>query len=382
MEVLMIYFDYAASCPLDKEAAETYIKAATDYFGNSKSLHDIGNKAYNLLEYSRAQLSSVLGIDKDGLYFTSGGSESNFLGIQTLKGSPLKNGKHMISTSAEHSSVGNTLEKLKEEGYDITYLDFNQDGVIDLMELEKAIRKDTILITVQHGNPEIGTIQPISEISTLCQKNDILLHSDCVQTFGKQDLKTISKLVDSFSISGHKIYGPKGIGALYLSPKRAWKPYYPGTSHEGGIRPGTVNVPAIAAMTVAAVKMEKMREQLHEHYQILRRQLLQQLETMDSRFIFYEFNNQLPSTIGMRVKGIEGQWMMLELNRLGFAISTGSACQIGLLSPSKTMKALGVTGKKAKEFIRISFGKMTSINDVKQLGEAILSIVENAEIKV
>lgn len=372
----MIYFDYAATCPLDREAAEAYVKAATEYYGNSRSLHDIGNQAHNLLENCRKQLSLLLGVDSDGLYFTSGGSESNFLAIQSLIQSPLKKGKHIISGMAEHSSVESTLEKLKEDGYEITYLPFNENGIIDVEELKQSLRPDTICISIQHGNPEIGTLQPIAEIHAICQREQIRFHSDCVQTFGKVDLKEISRLVDSFSISGHKIYGPKGIGILYLSPKIAWKPFYPGVTHEKGMRPGTVNVPAIAAMTVAAEQLEARRDSLHQHYDKLRKRFIRLLKNKRENFVFYEFANQLPSTIGLRVRGLEGQWIMLELNRLGFAISTGSACQIGLLSPSKTMKALGVAAKEAKEFIRISFGKKTTIEDVENLGESILSIVK------
>ncbi|MBS4210276.1 IscS subfamily cysteine desulfurase [Bacillus sp. FJAT-50079] len=368
----MKYFDYAASCPLDKEAAQVYIKAATEFYGNSSSLHDIGEEASSLLENCRRALAELLAVEKDGIYFTSGGSESNFLAIHALLSSPLKKGKHIITGMAEHSSVLNSLNH-----YEVTALPFNSAGQIEVSELKKAIREDTILITIQHGNPEIGSLQPIEEISKLCKENDILFHSDCVQTFGKVDAKNIATHVDSLSISGHKFYGPKGIGAAYINPRVRWNPFLPGTVHENGFRPGTVNVPAIAAMITAAQTAYKQMEEHQQQCWKLRTLFLEALSPVKSSCVIYggDVSTQLPSTLGMRVKGLEGQFVMLECNRFGFAISTGSACQIGLQAPSKTMTALGLSGKPAKEFIRISFGKETTENDVQQLAETIIRII-------
>ncbi|WP_204668678.1 IscS subfamily cysteine desulfurase [Gracilibacillus alcaliphilus] len=371
----MLYFDYAATCPLDKEAAQLYVQTAATCFGNTSSLHDIGSQAKQLLETCREEFALMLGAHKEGVYFTSGGSEGNFLAIQALLSSTLKEGRHIITSIAEHDSVQHTLEKLKQEGYEVTALPFNQKGHIDLKELEHAIRKETVLVAIQHGNSEIGTIQPIKEISKLCRKNDLLLHSDCVQTFGKVNLQELTQAVDSLSISGHKFYGPKGVGMVYIDPRLHWQPFYPNTSHERGFRPGTVNVPAIAAMTLSAQKITaKLKEQHHQLMQ-LRQHFLEAIGEIDEQTIVYPAD--LPAIIGMRLKGLEGQLVMLECNRYGYAISTGSACHIGQQTPANAMAALGVTGKAAKEFIRISLGIDSTEETVRQLGKVLVSLVSS-----
>jgi len=375
----MKYFDYAATTPLDSEAAQIYVQAATEYYGNTGSLHDIGSTAKDILENCRQEFAQLLGVAKDGVYFTSGGSESNYLGIQALLSAKKKKGSHIISSLAEHSSIRSTLDALSLQGYKITLLPFTENGQIDLEELKKSTRDDTVLIAIQHGNSEIGSLQPVEEISKWCQEQQILFHSDCVHTFGKINLKNITKWVDSLSISSHKFYGPKGIGAGYINPKLAWKPHYPGTTHEKGFRPGTVNVPAIAAMTVAAQKSMEKQEEWFTDIKKLRQVLLSILLEARNHITIYENTEerQLPHTLGMRLNGLEGQWVMLECNRLGFAISTGSACSTGLTSASKTMKAMNIPEKIGKEFIRISFGKHTTEQDVKELGETLLSIIHN-----
>jgi cysteine desulfurase len=377
--VIIKYFDYAATCPLDRDAADAYIKASTEFFGNSRSLHDTGSEAEGLLENCRGELAKILGIEREGIYFTSGGTEGNFLAIHALLSSSEKIGKHIIMGMAEHSSIHIILEKLSlEKGYEITKVPFGIDGCIDLEKLKSSIRDDTVLITLQHGNPEIGTLQPIREISDICKSKGILLHSDCVHTFGKTDLKEIAANVDSLSISGHKFYGPKGVGAVYLQPGLRWDAFLPGVSHEKGFRPGTVNVPGIAGMTVAAQKAYENLNVHTSHFQLLRDTLLQELETAKGEFVIYDFGReyQLSSTLGLRIKGLEGQYIMLECNRHGFSISTGSACRTGMKAISKTMEALGVSGKSGKEFIRISFGWDTSVEEAKALGRTLTEIVQ------
>jgi cysteine desulfurase len=375
------YFDYAATTPLDLEAAETYVKAATEYYGNSGSLHDVGSTAKDILENCRQEWANLLDVFKEGIYFTSGGSESNHLGIHALLSAKRKKGFHIISSMAEHSSIQSTLKALSLQNYEITLLPLNNNGRIDLQKLKAATRKDTVLIAVQHGNSEIGSLQPIEEIGDWCKEQNILFHSDCVHTMCKVDLTRIAKIVDSFAISSHKFYGPKGIGAVYVNPKHAWKSYYPGTTHESGFRPGTLNLPAIAAMTVAAQKGISQQNELFNHAKKLRDLLLTTMDEVKDFLTIYSSDeiHQLPHTLALRINGIEGQWVMLECNRLGFAISTGSACQIGLTSPSKTMVAMGVPEKMAKELIRISFGRDTTEQDVIALGNALGNIIHNKQ---
>ena len=372
----MIYFDFAATTPLDAEAAEVFVQASTEYFGNSSSLHDIGGQSQDLLENCREELANLLGVNKKGLYFTSGGSEGNFLAIEALLSAPKKTGKHIIAGMAEHSSIHGVLNRL--EGYSVTFLPFDSSGLIDVEELERAITPETVLVIVQHVNSEIGTIQPIEDIAHICREHAIHFHSDFVQSFGKIDLKRIAPLVSSFSFSGHKIYGPKGVGGAYIDPAISWSPFFPGGSHEKGFRPGTVNVPAIAAMTAAAQKINNQIASSQERFLELRTTFIESLGPIKEFVHIHEadLDSQLPSIIGLRIAGIEGQWMMLECNRFGFAISTGSACQIGMQSPAKVTLALGLSKQEAKEFIRISFGNSTKREDVVRLGETMVDIVK------
>jgi cysteine desulfurase len=373
----MNYFDFAATCPLDDDALKTYIHASTEYFGNSHSLHDTGDKARQLLENCRLEMARLLQVEKEGIFFTSGGSESNYLAIESLISGLTKKGNHIISSVAEHGSVHSTLERLKSRGFEITYLSFTKEGVIDLDEFRSSLKDETVLAVIQHGNSEIGTIQPIVEIGQLCINNGILLHTDCVQTFWKVNLKSITVFVDSLSVSGHKVYGPKGTGALYIRPDIAWKPVFPNTSHEKGMRPGTVNVPGIAAMTVAAKKMHDQLARNTDHFQTLRQQFIDSFVEFNDHIVIYgsSGNQQLSSIIGMNLSGIEGQWVLLECNRQGFAISTGSACHSGMQSPSNTMKALGFSGKKAKEFFRVSLGVNTTVAEINDLARALIKII-------
>jgi cysteine desulfurase len=355
------------------------VKAATEYYGNTGSLHDIGSAAKDILENCRQEFANLFDVEKEGIYFTSGGSESNHLGIHALLSAKKKKGFHIISGMAEHSSIQSTLQALSLLDYEITLLPFNKDGRIDVEKLKTLTREDTVLIAIQHGNSEMGSIQPIEEIGEWCKEQHILFHSDCVHTLGKIDLKKISNIVDSFSISSHKFYGPKGIGAVYVKPTLAWKSYYPGTTHEKGFRPGTLNVPAIAAMTVAAQKSVSQQTEFFNHAKKLRKLLLTTLDEVKDLLTIYSSSesHQLPHTLALRLNGLEGQWVMLECNRQGFAISTGSACSTGLTSPSKTMVAMNVPEKGAKEFIRISFGRDTTEQDVLELGNALLKIIHD-----
>lgn len=374
----MIYFDYAATTPLDPDAAQIYVKTATEYYGNSNSLHDIGSESADLLENCRSELAKLLGVDRHGLFFTSGGSEGNFLAIAALLSAPKKAGNHIITSLAEHSSIHGVMQRLEKMGYEITYLPYNQSGLIDTDELSAALKPETVLVTIQHVNPEIGTIQPIKKMAEICKQHDILFHSDFVQSFGKIELKTIAPLVNSFSFSGHKIYGPKGIGGVYLNPGLCFQPLFPGTTQERGLRPGTVNVPAIAAMTVAAEKIVGQIPANLEKAQVLREAFIEEVKPIQEWVTIHQASgtSQLPSIIGLRISGMEGQWLMLECNRRGFAISTGSACHAGRQVPANTMQALGIGNSEAKEFTRISFGKSTAVEEVQRLGETITNIVK------
>ncbi|KKK33077.1 cysteine desulfurase [Mesobacillus campisalis] len=374
----MKYFDYAAATPLDQEAAEIYVKAATEFYGNTQSLHDTGSAAAALLENARKTLATLLGVDPGGLFFTSGGSESNLLLIRALLAANPGKGRHIVTSMAEHSSVANVMNMLENEGYEVSYLPFEGTGRVSFQQLEASLREDTVLVSIQHGNSEIGTLQPVKEIGQLCRQRGILFHSDFVQTFGKTEITEAVSAVDAFSLSGHKFYGPKGVGAAYLNPWIPWRPYIAGTTHEKGFRPGTVNLPGIIAMTAAAQKAVSALEEEFAHLRELRKVFAEHFSDLSNKVKLHGLGegSQLPGIVGMQIHGLEGQWVMLECNRKGYGISTGSACHTDLLSPAKTMIAMGIGGKAAKEFFRVSFGRQTTMENTIGLARILREIAQ------
>ncbi|MCA1031899.1 IscS subfamily cysteine desulfurase [Bacillus timonensis] len=376
---MMIYLDYAATTPMLDEAVNVYSNVAKEMFGNPSSLHDLGTHSKSLLELCRKELAALLNGKENGIYFTSGGTESNFLALQALIDAHSYKGKHIITTRTEHSSIYNFLLKLEKEGYKITYLPVNKSGEISLVDLEQALTSETILTTIQHANSETGVIQPVLEISKLLKQHQVLFHSDCVQTFGKLPIDLHKIPFDSLSISSHKIYGPKGVGAVYINPSVKWNPFVPNTTHEKGLRPGTVNVPGIAAFITAAQMIVKDLEAERARFNELRGVFIDCLKSVIDKvdIIQASSDKQLQHIVGLRIKGIEGQYSMLEFNRKGIAISTGSACQVGQQTPSRTMLAAGKTEEEARQFIRISFGKQTSKEDIEKAAIVCKNICNN-----
>lgn len=369
----MHYFDYAATTPLREEAASVYISVSQQQFGNTTSLHDAGGAAQNVLTHSRKQLSTLLGVRSEGIYFTSGGTESNTLALVSLAESAKNKGRHIILSAAEHPSLHSAAAYLEGQGYQITMIPFTSKGIIDLQALEEAITEQTTVVSVQHCNPEIGTIQPIRFISELVKPKGVYLHSDCVQSFGKLSVRDISPYVDSLSISSHKVHGPKGVGAVYIDPRIRAVPLFPSATQEKGFRGGTVNVPGIAAFVTAA-ELANINE---AKYRALRSLFMNILSIHQDLFTIYtspRSSEQLPQIIGLCAKHSEGQLIMLELNRRGFAVSTGSACQVGQQQSSMTMSAMNIPAHAAKGFVRISFGETSTSKNVTQLAKALLEV--------
>ncbi|MBN9655568.1 IscS subfamily cysteine desulfurase [Halobacillus sp. GSS1] len=355
------YFDYAATCPMDEDAIEAYVHATRHYFANTKSLHDSGTKAHALLDQCRNTIADLLGIEREGVYFTSGGTESNELALDAL----LKAGKgrHIITTEAEHSSVRNLIQRYEGEGYKVTRVQLNEAGIVHVEDVARAIQEDTVLMAIQHVNSDIGTVQPIRELSDLCRPHGILFHSDCVQSFGKMALEEVAPYVDSLSVSSHKLYGPKGVGAVYIRPSLSSHPKTPGGTHEGGVRAGTVNTPGIAGFTVAAEKMVKERSRIESKILQLKKTFL---EAGEWRVVGDTAESSVP-IIGLLLPEVEGQWAMLEGNRRDFHFSTGSACHTGSQGPPGTLLAMGCEAEEAKSFIRLSFSHEQTNEQVEKL---------------
>jgi cysteine desulfurase len=363
----MIYLDYSATTPMSDQALHIYNEVAKNYFGNPSSLHDIGSMADQLLQTCREELASCIQGEGRGIYFTGGGSESNYLAIRSLVKAHEHKGKHLITSSIEHASVLNTFKLLEEEGFQVTYLPVTSYGEVLLVDLESALTEETILVSIAHANSEIGTIQPIEAIGDLLERKQILFHSDCVQSFGKLPIDVRKAKLTSISISSHKVYGPKGVGACYISADVQWKEMVPDTTHEKGFRQGTVNLPGIAGFVTAAQEVVTHIEQEATRCRTLTQQLLQGVRGRGWKVVLEGHpDRRLPQHLGLRLPGMEGQYAMLELNRYGIAISTGTACLASLQGPSSTMLAIAKTNTEANEFIRITIGQPTKESDIER----------------
>ncbi len=373
----MIYLDYAATTPMSEEALYVYQEAARKFFANPSSLHEAGTKAKEALEACRHAWADMLQVEPEGIFFTSGGTEANQLALQSLIEGNKEKGNHLVTTEIEHSSIYNLFEKYASEGYEITYVPLTKDGQVDLQALEKALRPSTILVSIQTVNGETGFIQPIEAIGSLLKEKGILFHTDFVQGFGNVDVSINESSINSLSIASHKFHGPKGVGLTYIDPRVRWKQQIPNTTHESGFRPGTVDVPSILSFTKAGQEAVDHRERKQRKMLKLRRYFLEGLKQAGLDVTIYESKEaQLPQILGLSFGKLQGQYIMLECNKYDIAISTGSACQVGKQSPSRTIRALGKTRDEANQLVRISFGEATTFNDLDRCIEVLTKIVK------
>lgn len=365
----MIYLDYAATTPMTRFALDAYAEAAQNLFGNASSLHDAGSRASQAVEWSRQVIAERLGVHPDGIVFTGSGTEGNLLAIISLARSRHR-GMHIITSMSEHTSVHAAMNTLEAEGFQVTKVALNSDGTIDIEALEQAICADTTLISIQHVNSEIGSIQPIEKIIQLAKKHQIYIHVDCVQSFCKLPIAHFARDVDGLTISAHKIGGPKGCGAVYLNPYVRVQPLYPGVTHERGLRGGTLDTPSIVSMAVAT---KTFQYDLNKQWQLRDRllKLVLQQGASGIQVIEAKRSEQLPNIVGLCLKGVEGQLVMLKLNEAGIAISTGSACDINSASGTKAIIAMGKTMNEARQFFRISFGLSTTLQEVERCAEQL-----------
>ncbi|MGN8645641.1 IscS subfamily cysteine desulfurase [Gracilibacillus sp. HCP3S3_G5_1] len=368
----MVYCDYAATTPMSNLALDVYRNVASDYFGNTSSLHDIGGKAKDILESAREMMATFLHTEASQIVFTSGGTESNLLAIDTLlRASNIKGNKHIITTEVEHSSLYYYLKELANQAdFEVTFLSVNSNGQIDLSDLEKSIQPNTCLVSIQHVNNETGVIQPVKEIGELLQEHHIPFHSDMVQAFGKIDIQHLLPFIDCITISSHKVFGPKGVGAIYFSKSLTLTPHPVSTNHEYGLRPGTVNVPGIAAFAAAASECVKHITTNQEHLQYIRNLFIHKLSAHDIPLQPIVTDNQCPSIIGCISDFVQGDYVMLEYNRHGIAISTGSACSIGATEFPRSIQPFIREFEESKRFVRFSFSHHTTEKDINKIVEA------------
>lgn len=373
----MIYLDYAASSPMCEEALQTLMTMSRDVYGNASSLHDGGGHAAHILERSREFVAGSIGGHRDGLFFTSGGTESNLLTIRALAGALPPDRRHILTSTLEHHSVKLAVAGLVSLGYEVDYVAPDTSGRIGPRQIEPLLRPDTGLMSLQHANSETGLVQDLASIGAFLHERGILLHADAVQSFGKIELDVGESGVDAVSLSAHKIQGPKGVGAAYIRPGVPFVPLYPGSLHESGFRPGTVNVPGIAAFAAAAVHTCGQREARTAHYVRLRKHLTERFRACGlSAYLVADRlpgapANVLPHIAGCAGLGYEGQYVMLECNRKGLCISTGSACSSGHQAIPDTLLALGLSEGEGRSFFRISFGPETTTQQLDLLVQTL-----------
>ncbi len=374
----MIYLDHAATTPLHPKLIDLYRTISEQYFANSQSLHSGGSSIKSLLQSAKERWGELLTGNPQDFYFTSGGSESNLLPLETIRVTAKRRQdprRRIITTKAEHSSLYNYFMSLKEKGYQLTFLPLTKEGVLPLDQLEAHLNDEVLMVAIQGVNSEIGTIQPIKEVGHLIEQlaPRAHFHTDLVQALGKISLNLNDLNIDSAAFSGHKIYGPKGVGALYLNRKSNWRPLFPGTTHQEGLRPGTLDHPNILLFTAALELIESVREEQQRLYQKLRRyfintiELSPQLQSLITCYGSTDPAKQLPQILGLSLRGVQGQHLMLRGDQQGLAFSTGSACQVGTQSPSRTLTAMGYTHEEADQFIRISLGATNREEDLTEL---------------
>ncbi len=373
----MSYMDHSATSPVDPEVLEAMLPYFKESFGNASTLYSLGREARTAMETARKQVASLIGARAEEVYFTSGGTESDNLAIKGTLSRLNGKGNHIITSAIEHPAVEETCKYLEKIGYTVTYLPVGEDGIVKLEDLKESIRKDTILITIMHANNEIGTIQPIKEIGALAREKGILFHTDAVQSVGKIPVNVEDMNVDLLSISAHKLYGPKGVGALYIRKGVRIDPLFHGGGHEKGIRPGTENIPGIVGLGKACQLAEENLDKNMEYVASLRDQLIKGvLGSIEQSYLNGHPTKRLPNNANFRFSSIEGESLILQLDFNGINASTGSACSSNKLEPSHVLMAIGLEEVDAHGSLRISLGKENTHEDVDSSIVAIKEVVE------
>ena len=371
-----IYMDYAATTPTDQRVVEAMLPCFGEIYGNPSSLHGFGQEARAAMEGARAKIAAFLGAKPAEIVFTSGGTESDNFAIKGVAWANRKKGDHVITSAIEHHAVLETCRFLEKEGFRVTYLPVDGDGLVDPADVVKAITDRTTLISIMHANNEIGTIEPIAEIGRIAKGKGICYHTDAVQTFGHLPFTVDELNIDLLSASAHKLYGPKGMGLLYIRKGTRITPLVHGGDQESGRRASTQNVPGIVGFGKA---VELAAATLHE--EVVR------LTSLRDRFIRGIFERldgirlnghparRLPNNINLSVESIEGEGMILSLDMMGIACSTGSACSSSSLEPSHCLLAIGLPHELCHGSLRFSLGMYTKEGDIDAVLEALPQVV-------
>lgn len=376
-----IYLDHAATTPVDPLVLETMIPYFSTYFGNASSLHSYGRDAYDALEESRKQTAELIKARKQEIIFTAGGTESDNIAIKGVayhnKQKRQTKGPHIITSTIEHPAVLEVCKHLEIQGYKIRYIPVDKEGIVNTTELENAVSKDTFLITIMTANNEIGTIQPIEKIGKIAHDHDVLFHTDAVQAVGKMNLDMTKNKIDLLSISSHKIYGPKGIGGLFIREGVRIEPLIHGGGHERGLRSSTENIPGIAGLGKACELAKQRMEKDTIYLKKLRDQLIKGVLEIEESYLNGHPTKRLVNNAHFRFTGIEGESLVLGLNDKGVAAATGSACSSKKLQSSHVLTAIGIDPIHAHGSLRLTLGRENTEDEISYVIKILPEIVDH-----
>jgi cysteine desulfurase len=372
-----VYFDYNATTPLDPQVREAMLPYLGEIWGNPSSVHHVGRKARSLLDDARERTARVLGCRPSEIVFTSGGTESANLAIFGAGRLLKAKGRHIITSAVEHHAVLYCCEYMaQKEGFELTVLPVDRQGIVSPAELEKALRPDTILVSIMAANNEIGTIQPVSELGAVCRKHGVLFHTDAVQWFGKEPFENIHQFnADLVSICSHKFHGPKGAGALFVKSPLLPDPMLFGGGHENERRAGTENLAAIIGFVEALERFVKEPVFAPERLRPLTKRLIDLIDTLDAAQIVGAREQRLVNTVSFLVPGSDSIAMLAGLDMEGICASSGSACSAGSLEPSHVVSALGVEKSLANSLVRFSLGRESTLDEVEYVERVLPEIV-------
>ncbi|MCT7969553.1 IscS subfamily cysteine desulfurase [Laspinema sp. D1] len=375
-----IYLDCHATTPVDQRVIEAMLPYFTDYFGNPASInHQYGWEAEAAIQQARQTLADAIHATPEEIIFTSGATEANNLAIKGVAESYFQKGRHIITVQTEHNAVLDPCAYLETLGFEITYLPVKPDGLLDWSELETALRPDTVLVSVMAANNEIGVLQPLQEIGLLCKERGIIFHSDAAQAIGKIPLDVQEMQVDLMSLTAHKIYGPKGVGALYVrrrNPRVKIAPQIHGGGHERGLRSGTLYVPQIVgfakAVALGLAEMESEGDRLTR----LRQRLWEQLQSLESVFLNGHPTQRLAGNLNISVAGVDGQALLLGLQSV-MAVSSGSACTSAKIAPSHVLEAIGRSPELAFASVRFGIGRFNTVEEIDRVAQQAIVTIES-----
>lgn len=375
-----IYLDCHATTPVDQRVMEAMLPYFTDYFGNPASInHHYGWEAEAAIQQARETLADAIHATPEEIIFTSGATEANNLAIKGVAESYFQKGRHIMTVQTEHNAVLDPCAYLETLGFEITYLPVKPDGLLDLSELESALRPDTVLVSVMAANNEIGVLQPLKEIGLLCKEKGIIFHTDAAQAIGKIPLDVQEMQVDLMSLNAHKIYGPKGVGALYVrrrNPRVKIAPQIHGGGHERGLRSGTLYVPQIVGFAKAvALGLAEMESEC-DRLTTLRQRLWEKLQSLESVFLNGHPTQRLAGNLNISVAGVDGQALLLGLQSV-MAVSSGSACTSAKIAPSHVLEAIGRSPELAFASVRFGIGRFNTVEEIDRVAQQAIVTIES-----